>query len=151
MDSGDLRASNVSDGFKVTTRSKDIHLEDVAGDIEVNDRNSDVEVRSSKSPAGNIIVNNKDGGIELALPGKSTFQMEATTRGGEIRSDFEQLKVENPEDRDKQPSVASGNVGTGGKKIQLSTEHSDIEIRKSDEKTSENKDQKPGKSDKSDE
>lgn len=149
MDSGDLRASNVNGNFKVTTRSKDIHLEDITGDVEVNNRNSDVELRTSKPPAGSITINNKDGGIEIALPSHSAFQVEATTRDGQIRSDFEQVKIQNPsEDHSQGSATAMGAVGAGGKKIQLTTEHSDIEIHKSDEKTSENKDHQSGKSDK---
>jgi len=144
FDGDSLRASNVSGGFKVTTRSKDIHLEDVAGDVEVNNRNSGVELRASKAPVGNIMINNKDGGIEVALPSQSAFQVDATARGGQIHSDFEQIKVQNPSENN---ATASGAVGAGGKKIQLSTEHSDIEIRKSDQKSSENKDKKPDKSD----
>ncbi|HTD25102.1 MAG TPA: DUF4097 family beta strand repeat-containing protein [Terriglobales bacterium] len=152
FDGDSLRASNISGGFKVTTRSKDIHLEDVVGDVEVNNKNSEVQLRTSKPPAGNILITNKDGGIEVAFPSQSAFQVDATVRGGQIHSDFEQVKIQNPSEDN---ATASGAVGAGGKKIQLSTEHSDIEIRKSDEKSSENKDQKSDKkdqkSDKSDE
>jgi|SRR5579859_2262731 len=142
MDSGDLRMSNVS-GLKVSTHSKDIHLEEVTGDIEVNNRDGSVDLRASKAPAGNILISNRDGGIEVALPSQSTFQVEAHTRGGEIHSDFGEIKIDKSSEENP---VANGTIGAGGRKIQLSTEHADIDIRKGDQ-TSENKDQKTGKSD----
>src|SRR5581483_8573561 len=142
MDSGDLRVSNAS-GLRVSTRSKDIHLEEVTGDIEVNNKNGSVELRATRASAGNILISNKDGGIEIALPVQSAFQIEANARGGDIESDFPEIKIDKSSEENR---VASGTVGAGGRKIQLSTEHADIEIRKG-EQTSENKDQKSSKSD----
>jgi hypothetical protein len=137
MDSGDLRMSNVS-GLKVSTHSKDIHLEAVTGDIEVNNRDGSVDLRAGKAQAGNIVISNRDGGIEVALPVQGAFQVEANTRGGEIHSDFGEIKIDKSSE---QNPVASGTIGAGGRKIQLSTEHADIDIRKGDQ-ISENKDKK---------
>ncbi|HTC94899.1 MAG TPA: DUF4097 family beta strand repeat-containing protein [Terriglobales bacterium] len=135
FDGDSLRASNISGGFKVSTRSKDMHLEDVTGDIEVNNKNASVELRASKAPAGNIQISNKDGGIEIALPAQSAFQVEAKAHGGEIHSDFGEIKIDKSSEENP---VASGTIGAGGRKIQLSTEHADIDIRKGDQ-TAENK------------
>ncbi len=144
LDLHDLHASNVGGGFKLRTRSKDIHLEDVTGDIEVSNSHADVELHVSKSPVGNIQITNSNGGIEIALPAQSAFQVEARARNGEIRSDFGEVKVQNTSEEN---AVANGAVGAAGKKVQLSTEHADIEIRKAGQKATENKNQKSDKSD----
>jgi hypothetical protein len=141
MDSHDLNASNVTGGFKVETRSKDIHLEDVMGDIEVSNKHGDVEIHASQGPAGNIQVTNSSGGIELALPAQGAFQVEANARNGDISSEFEEIK---PQKMSEANTVASGSVGRGGKKIILSTEHADIEITKAEPKTPEKENKKPG-------
>lgn len=125
MDLRDLRANNITGGFRVTTRSKQIQLEDVAGDVEVNNRNAGIEMRATKAPSGNIVISNRDGSIEVSLPVRSAFQLEASTRRGEIHSDFSELNVQNS----SHESVANGTVGKGGKKLQLTTEHADIDIR----------------------
>jgi hypothetical protein len=138
MDSGDLHVTNVIGGLKVHTRSKDIHLEDVMGDIEVSNKNGDVEIQTSKGPAGSIQVTNNRG-IEVALPAQGAFQLEANARNGDINSDFDEIKVQKLSDVN---SVASGTVGRGGKKIILTTEHADIEIRKAEQKTPDNENKK---------
>jgi DUF4097 and DUF4098 domain-containing protein YvlB len=128
MDSGDLRASQLA-GFKIRTRSKDIHLENIAGDVEVANRNASVELHADKPPLGSISINNDRGGIQVYLPAGAAFQVNAKTRGGDIESDFEELKVQ----ESGRDTTLSGSVGTAGSKagkVQLSTEHGDIEIRK---------------------
>lgn len=143
MDLHDLRASHINGGFRVATRSKQITLEDVAGNIDVNNRNASVELRASKPPTGNIVIANRDGGIEVSLPAPSPFQVEASTRWGEIRSDFPELTVQTSPSHE---AIANGSVGKGGKKIQLTTEHADIDIRKADQDSSDEDNQKPQKS-----
>ena len=143
MDSHDLNASNVAGGFKVQTRSKDIHLEDVMGDIEVSNKHGDVEIHAGKGPAGNIQVTNSSGGIEVALPAQSAFQVEANARNGDISSEFEEIK---PQKISEANTVANGSVGRGGKKIILTTEHADIEITKAEPKSPDNENKKSSSS-----
>jgi hypothetical protein len=138
MDSNDLNVSNVLGAVKVHTRSKDIHLEDVMGDIEISNKNGDVEIKANKGPAGNIQVTNNRG-IDLTLPPQGAFQVEANARNGDISSDFDEVKIQK---LSEQNSVASGTVGRGGKKIILTTEHADIEIRKAEPQPPENENKK---------
>lgn len=126
MEIGDLRARGVSGGFRIVTRSKDIHLEDVNGDIKVDNNHADVELSSSKPPAGAVEIVNDHGHISVELPAKASFQMNARTDHGDIQSDFGELKVEN-QDRE---SKATGSVGTGGPALRLTNSHGDINIRK---------------------
>jgi DUF4097 and DUF4098 domain-containing protein YvlB len=128
MDSGDLRASQLA-GLKIRTRSKDLHLENISGDVEVANRNASVELYTDKAPVGSISINNERGGIQVYLPAAAAFQVEASTRGGDIESDFAELKVQESGNSSK----LTGSVGATGPKagkVQLSTEHADIEIRK---------------------
>jgi hypothetical protein len=138
MDLHDLRASHITGGFKVTTRSKQIHLEDVGGDVEVNDRNAGVEFRAGKAPSGNVVIANREGSIEVSLPVPNAFELEANTRGGEIHSDFAEINVQNS----SHITMANGTVGRGGRRVQLTTEHADIDIRKANQGGSDDKSQK---------
>ncbi|MCI0350882.1 MAG: DUF4097 family beta strand repeat-containing protein [Acidobacteriales bacterium] len=128
MDSGDLRASQLA-GMKIRTRSKDIHLDNISGDVEVANRNASIELMAGKAPLGNISINNDRGGIQIYLPSGAAFQVEARTRGGDIQSDFDELKVQES-GRDSRLSGSVGSAGSKAGKVQLTTEHGDIEIRK---------------------
>ena len=124
MDSGDLRATDLLGPFRLTTRSKDVHLEGVSGDVRIDDENGDISLRVAK--LGSIQVENRKGDLQLYLPDKSSFQLDARSRGGEFQTDFPELKVNNGDDQ----ASANGTVGTGGPHIVLNNEHGTIEIRK---------------------
>ncbi len=126
MEIGDMRARGVSGGLRIVTRSKDIHLEDVNGDIKVDSNHADVELTSSKPPTGTVEITNEHGHISVELPSKASFQMNARTDHGDIQSDFGELKVENQ----NRESKATGSVGTGGPQLRLTNSHGDINIRK---------------------
>jgi DUF4097 and DUF4098 domain-containing protein YvlB len=124
LDSDDLRAERVGGPVRLTTRSKNIRLEDVSGDVRMQDSNGGVEV-GMRSP-GNVQIDNRQGDIQVSVPDKPGFRLEARTRDGEIQSDFSELKVDNS-DRE---AHASGQVGNGAVHIVLNNEHGGIEIRR---------------------
>lgn len=124
LNSDDLHADNLTGPVRLTTRSKEIRLEGVSGDIRLKDENGGVEV--TMRSLGNVQIDNRKGDIQLHVPEKSGFRIDARTRDGEIQSDFGELKVENG---DRQAS-ASGSVGNASSHIVLNNEHGGIEIRK---------------------
>jgi DUF4097 and DUF4098 domain-containing protein YvlB len=124
MQSGDLRASKVAGPMRILTKSKDIHLDDLTGDMRVENSNGSVEVHSAK--LGAIEITNRTGDVQVVVPENSNFQVEASTRNGEFQTDFPGLKVSTQND----DASASGTVGTGGPKLTISNEHGNIELRK---------------------
>jgi DUF4097 and DUF4098 domain-containing protein YvlB len=124
LNSDDLHADNLTGPLRLTTRSKEIRLEGVSGDVRLKDENGGVEV--TMRSLGNVQIDNRKGDIQLSVPEKSGFRMDARTRDGEIQSDFGELKVANG---DSQAS-ASGSVGNASSHIVLNNEHGGIEIRK---------------------
>lgn len=124
LDSGDLQASNILGPVRLTTRSKDIRLTGVSGDVRLEDENGSVELHINK--LGSTQVENRKGDIQLYVPDKAGFQVDARSRGGEVESDFDSLKVDNSNDQ----AIATGTVGGGGPRLVLNNEHGTIEIRK---------------------
>jgi hypothetical protein len=124
MDNGDLRASDLAGPFRLLTRSKDVRLNGVAGDVRVQNENGSVELHMNK--LGSIEVNNRNSEIEVYLPDKAGFQIDARARGGEIQSDFKDLKIDSHDDN----ASASGIVGGGGPRLTFNNEHGTIAIRK---------------------
>jgi len=84
-------------------------------------------------PVGNVQIDNHNGDVQLSLPEKAGFRVDARTRDGEIQSDFAELQVNNGEHEGK----ASGNVGNGGSHIVINNEHDGIEISPSQPRTAE--------------
>ena len=124
MDAGDLRASDLLGPFRLATRSKDIRLTGVSGDVRLENENGSVEVRLSK--LGSMQVQNRKGDIQIYVPEKAAFQLDAKARGGDVESDFSDLKVESGNDQ----GSATGTVGSGGPHLVINNEHGTIEIRK---------------------
>jgi DUF4097 and DUF4098 domain-containing protein YvlB len=124
LDSGDLRANSVHGPVRLSTRDKDVHLEGVAGDLRLDDRNGAIEIVVRKT--GNVQIDNKNGDIQLTLPSQASFRVDARAVNGEIQSDFGELKVNNGENE----ATATGAVGNGTAVLKLNNEHGTIEIRK---------------------
>ena len=124
LDSDDLHADRITGPTHLTTNSKEIRLDDVSGDVRLQDDNGGVEL--TMRSLGNVQIDSRSGDIQLSVPDKAGFRLDARTRDGEIQSDFPDLKVENG---DRQ-STATGTVGNGAAHIVLTNEHAGIEIRK---------------------
>jgi hypothetical protein len=124
LDAHDLRASTVTGPFRLLTKFKDIHLEGVSGDLRLENEDGAVEVQMIKM--GAVQINNHRSDVEIYLPDKASFQVNAQTKNGEIHSDFTGLSVSNADEH----ATASGNVGGGGPHLVVTNEHGAIEIRK---------------------
>ncbi|SRR5579871_99413 len=124
LDSDELHAEDVTGPLHLNTRSKNIRLDGVSGDVRLQNDNGTVEV--VMHALGNVQIDNRNGEVQLSLPDKAGFRLDARTRGGEIQSDFAELKVNN----DEHEAKASGSVGNGSSHIVLNNEHEGIEIRR---------------------
>jgi hypothetical protein len=83
-----------------------------------------VEVHVNK--LGSMQVDNRQGDIQIYIPDKTGFQVDARARNGEVQSDFGDIKIASGDDQ----AVATGTVGGGGPHLVLNNEHGTIEIRK---------------------
>jgi len=125
LDSDELRADEITGPLHLSTRSKNIRLDAVSGDVRLKDDNGTVEL--TMRTLGNVQIDNRNGDVQLAVPDKAGFRLDASTRsGGEIQSDFPELKINN----DEHESRANGSVGNGSSHIVINNEHEGIEIRK---------------------
>jgi DUF4097 and DUF4098 domain-containing protein YvlB len=124
MDSGDLRASDLVGPFRLITRSKDVRLNGLDGNVRLENENGAVEIHVNK--LGSIQLSNRNSDVQIYIPDKASFQLDARSRGGEIQSDFSALKIENGNDQ----ATATGTVGEGGPRLVINNEHGGIELRK---------------------
>jgi DUF4097 and DUF4098 domain-containing protein YvlB len=124
LDSDDLHADQINGPLHLQTRSKEIRLDGVTGDVRLQDEDGGVEV--GVRSLGNVQIDNRKGDIQLSLPDRAGFRLDARTRDGEVQSEFPELKVEN----DDKEGKASGTVGNASAHIVINNEHGGIEIRK---------------------
>jgi Putative adhesin/Domain of unknown function (DUF5668) len=130
LDSDSLQISDVDGGIKLKTHDKSIEIENAAGRIDINNAHADVSINLKKPPSDEINVQNDSGGIDLALPSHSTFEISAASRSGEIETEFDDsaLKRETSGETKK----LEGKVGSHGPKITLNTTYGTINLRKSE-------------------
>lgn len=124
LDSGDLSASDVVGPVRLSTRAKDVRLTGIAGDVRLQDEDGSVELHMSK--LGSVQLENRKGDVQIYVPDKAGFQVDARSRGGDVETDFNELKVDNREEQ----ATATGTVGGGGPHMVVTNEHGTIEIRK---------------------
>src|ERR1041385_5402195 len=125
MGHGDLRASSLSGPVKLTTRSNEVHFEDVSGEVEVENRNGVVAIKP-KAPLGNIDISNAHGGIELDMPPSAGFRLDAQSTNGNIDVNDFGVNVDNQ----RHDVTARATIGKGGPDIRLRTDRGSIQIRK---------------------
>ena len=124
LDSDSLHGDNVVGPIRLSTRSKDISLESVSGDVRIQDENSGVQVGLKAS--GNVQIDNRNGDITVGVPDKVGFKVEARSRGGEVQADFPGVNVTNTDEDGK----ASGTFGNGSIHLVLNSEHGNISVHK---------------------
>jgi hypothetical protein len=73
---------------------------------------------------GNVQIDSRNGDIQLSLPDKAGFRLDARTRDGEIQSDFSELKVNNDEHEAKRQRQR-GKCGVAHRAQQRARRHRD--------------------------
>jgi hypothetical protein len=124
LDSSDLRADSLLGPMRLATRSKDISLEGLSGDLRLEDSNGTINLAVRKP--GNIQIDNKRGDVQISIPPNTPVKIEARTHQGEISSEFDEIKVENREHE----SSANGSIGANGPKMAVNCDRGEIEFRK---------------------
>jgi hypothetical protein len=129
LDSGDINVSDVGGFAKLVTHDKDIEVENVAGRLDIAVNHGDIKVIYAQPPREEINIADGTGEVDMTLPAKSTFEISAISRSGDIQSDFEAPSLK-PAD-DNGTGRLTGKVGASGPKISIVTSYGTIYLRKS--------------------
>lgn len=121
LDGHDLTASEVVGPMLVNTRSRNINLDKVTGDVKVVNNHGDVDIHMAP-PTGTLTVDNQNGNVNVTLPERAKFNLTAETSDGDAHSDF------SGSDTHGGRGILSGAVNGGGVAIRLNTSHGDINI-----------------------
>jgi DUF4097 and DUF4098 domain-containing protein YvlB len=125
IDRDSLNASEVLGPVILKTSSKNITLDRVQGSVDLTDSNGSVEVTNA-APLDTISIKNRNGSVDLGLPGGAGFVLNAQTRNGDMENDFSLSPEENGETK-----TLSGKILAGGPTVSINTSDGDVTVRRS--------------------
>ncbi len=126
IDSGDLQLNNAVGPARIATSAKDVLCTGIAGDLRVEAGDGEISI-GAVAPLGALQIHNRNGDLHLTVPTGWSFALQATARNGDIDS---ALKL--PVSSVGSGQTTQGQVGSGGPRIELTTDHGDLEIRETD-------------------
>jgi DUF4097 and DUF4098 domain-containing protein YvlB len=126
MDLGGFTAQNVVGPIRLVTRSRDIRLEGFTQSLNLETERGDIELQPGRVPLPQIDVHSRIGRIDLVLPEKAGFQLDATAERGEATNDFgPALRKE----VDGRTTTLKGSIGTGPM-IRITADRGSVSVRK---------------------
>ncbi len=120
-----LRLNAVEGALDIETTLKDVIVNDFRGGCSILNEYADVNLSAGGLGAGDIYVKNRNGSINLFLPKEESFAIDAVCRNGRIESSYAGLE---PVGNESNNGVLRSRIGTGGPKIRLENEYSNIHI-----------------------
>jgi DUF4097 and DUF4098 domain-containing protein YvlB len=126
MDLGQFSATNVVGPMRLVGGSRDVKIEQFTNALELETQRGDVELTPGHLPLAAMDVRSGSGKIDLVLPPKATFTMEATAQAGDATSDFADQIVKAVDGR---TATLKGRVGDGPT-IRLTATRGWISVRK---------------------
>jgi hypothetical protein len=126
MDLSEFNARDVIGPMRLVTRARDIKVQSVTQSLDVQTERGDIELAPGKVPLPSIEARSGSGKIELLLPDKAPFQLEATAQRGDALNDYGPPIQKESEDR---TATLKGKVGDGPL-IRLTAQRGYVSVRK---------------------
>jgi hypothetical protein len=127
MDLSALTGVNLIGPITLTSKSKDIKLEEFTQSVNLDLERGDIELRPRSVPLPKIEGRVRNvGNIDLALPAQGKFELVVTTDKGEVRNEYNSAVGVGTEGRSQTMKISEG----GGPSIQLSTARGTVTVRK---------------------
>jgi DUF4097 and DUF4098 domain-containing protein YvlB len=121
-----LSTSEAVGPLTLTTHSRNITLDRIAGDVSVTNRNGSVDVTSAP-PLSNVTIENRNGSVSVTVPEQSNFAYQFDATNGDIESDFAQIKTTS---EDSRKNAVNGTIGKGGPLLRVTTSQGDVALKK---------------------
>jgi len=125
MNRSEVAANGLTGPVRLVTRSRDIRLEGFTQSLELETERGDVQLQPAL-PVPAIEARSGFGRIELVLPEKAHFDLQATAERGEVINDFGAPISEKKEGR---TSMLTGRVGDGPS-IRITANRGSVSVRK---------------------
>jgi DUF4097 and DUF4098 domain-containing protein YvlB len=120
----DLSADQGVGPLIFTCNNHNIKLERISGDINVATHNGSIDLTAA-APLGNITLEDRNGTVRVTMPEHAGFAVQANTTNGQIDDDLQLTPWGAGSSK-----TLTGNVGSGGPNLQITTTNGDISIDK---------------------
>lgn len=139
--SGEITVSGGAGDRRISSTSGDIWVKEASGRISVSTTSGEINVSGSEGCgsigstsgdvffslaelSGDISINTSSGEVTMELPKAVSLEFEAGTSSGEIDTFFDEALSFS-----KKGNHAAGTVGSGGRKLEITTTSGDVRIR----------------------
>jgi DUF4097 and DUF4098 domain-containing protein YvlB len=126
MDLGEFTGRDLVGPVRLVTQSRDIKIEQFTQSLELETERGDIELQPGRLPLPAIEAHSGIGRIDLILPEKAAFQLQATAERGEAVNDFGPQIQKEVEGR---TATLKGKVGEGPT-IRLTASRGSVSVRK---------------------
>jgi len=130
LDSDSVQLTDVGGDASLTAHNKDIDAENISGRLTIVDTHASVKVSFSNPPKQDIGITNESGDVDLTLPSSANFEIAATSRDGDVNSEFSDSALKTVNQSGTGQLV--GKIGNSGPKIAIVTSYGTINVHKSD-------------------
>ena len=119
-------ANNIRGSVEIRTTLKDVVVNGFSGRCNVSNEYADISLSTAALSTEGVAITGHNGRIELSLPQGAAFEIDAVAKNGRVVSEYPNLQS---------PQNSGGNetlkakLGSGGPKITLNTDNSNIHIR----------------------
>jgi hypothetical protein len=125
MTIGDISASRIMGPLRIDSQNKDIDLVDTTGSTNITLQRGDVRVSALGVPVSEMTIRLQSGSIDVSLPERARFNLDAVTERGEARNDYGSEVQESKDGRRGQSLKSS----QGGPMVELRLSRGDITVR----------------------
>jgi len=123
---GEFTARDIVGPVRLVSQSRDIKIEQFTQSLELETQRGDIELHPGRLPLYSIEAHSGTGRIDLVLPEKAAFQLQATAERGEAVNDFGPQIQKEVEGR---TATLKGKVGDGPT-IRLTASRGSVSVRK---------------------
>ncbi len=119
-----VRANNILGPLDIRTTLKDVVVNEFSDSCSISNEYAAISISSHVFSKGDVKVADRNGDVDLFLPDGASFSIDATARNGKVLSDYAGLEPT----RNANVGLLKGQVKTGGPRITLETDYSDIHV-----------------------
>jgi DUF4097 and DUF4098 domain-containing protein YvlB len=126
MDLSQFTGAGITGPIRLVTGSRDVKLEKFTESLDLDTQRGDIELTPGHLPLPSIDARSGMGRIDLILPPKATFDLQATAERGEVVNDYGPPLEKDTEGR---TSTLKGKVGDGPT-VRLTANRGSVSVRK---------------------
>jgi len=125
--SGDVNVTGITGRLEAATVSGTVHVTDVAGSVSAKSVSGDVDVQISRlEGTDDMTFSTVSGSVTARMPAALDGQVEMSSFSGSIDTSF---PIEIKEDRFTSGHRASGQIGSGSRRLRMSTMSGNLTLR----------------------